>query len=664
MKPLKDGDTVMTASKSLMVGFGISMLLGASAIVAGATYLSPASADDDIGTLTPEKAAKVFPAKPNYSPYAGRSFPTRPLFGDTHLHTAASFDAGAFGARITPREAYRLARGAEITASSGQPVKLSRPLDFLVVADHSDNMGMFPDLYAGKPEVIADPQARTWYDMIKSGKGADAALQIIMGFGAGTLPPSMIYAPNTRAYKNAWEDNIAAADEYNEPGQFTALIGYEWTSNTGGNNLHRNVIFRDDGEKAAQVVPYTTMQPFGSDNPRDLWTWMQNYEDKTGGSVLAIAHNGNLSNGRMFPLIESFTGKPVDKAYAEQRAHWERLYETTQTKGDGETHPALSPNDEFANFERWDFGNLDASVPKTPDMLEFEYARSALRNGLKLGSDLGTNPYKFGMIGSTDAHTGLAAVEEDNFFGKTTPQEPSPERLTATFVDNPKTNIKVMDWQVSASGYAAVWAVDNTREALWDAMQRKETYATTGSRMTVRFFGGWDFDAADAEGRNPGATGYAKGVPMGGDLKAAPQGKVPTFLVAALKDPISGNLDRYQIVKGWLDDKGETHEQVYDVAWGGDRKPGPDGKVPSVGSTVDVENATWKNTIGAPELIAVWKDPDFDPKQEAFYYGRVIEIPTPRWTAYDAKRFSVKPLPGTPMTVTERAYTSPIWYTP
>ena len=664
MKPLKDGDTVMTASKSLMVGFGISMLLGASAIVAGATYLSPALADYDIGTLTPEKAAKVFPAKPNYSPYAGRSFPTRPLFGDTHLHTAASFDAGAFGARITPREAYRLARGAEITASSGQPVKLSRPLDFLVVADHSDNMGMFPDLYAGKPEVIADPQARTWYDMIKSGKGADAALQIIMGFGAGTLPPSMIYAPNTRAYKNAWEDNIAAADEYNEPGQFTALIGYEWTSNTGGNNLHRNVIFRDDGEKAAQVVPYTTMQPFGSDNPRDLWTWMQNYEDKTGGSVLAIAHNGNLSNGRMFPLIESFTGKPVDKAYAEQRARWERLYEATQTKGDGETHPAISPNDEFANFERWDFGNLDASVPKTPDMLEFEYARSALRNGLKLGSDLGTNPYKFGMIGSTDAHTGLAAVEEDNFFGKTTPQEPSPERLTATFVDNPKTNIKVMDWQVSASGYAAVWAVDNTREALWDAMQRKETYATTGSRMTVRFFGGWDFNAADAEGRNPGATGYAKGVPMGGDLKAAPQGKVPTFLVAALKDPISGNLDRYQIVKGWLDDKGETHEQVYDVAWGGDRKPGPDGKVPSVGSTVDVENATWKNTIGAPELIAVWKDPDFDPKQEAFYYGRVIEIPTPRWTAYDAKRFSVKPLPGTPMTVTERAYTSPIWYTP
>lgn len=635
-------------------------LLGASMIgLAGV-----AIADDDVGTLTPEAAAKVHAAKPIYSPYAGRNFPTRPFFGDTHLHTAASFDAGAFGARLTPRDAYRFARGEEIMASSGQPAKLSRPLDFLVVADHSDNMGMFPDLYAGKPEVLADPQARTWYDMIKSGNGGEAALQIIMGFSAGKLPASMIYGPDTRPYKNAWQDTVKAAEDYNDPGRFTAFIGYEWTSNTGGNNLHRNVIFRDNGDRADQVVPYTTMKPLGSDNPRDLWKWMQTYEDKTGGSVLAIAHNGNLSNGIMFPLIESFTGKPVDKVYVDERARWEPLYEVTQTKGDGETHPALSPNDEFANFERWDFGNLDASVAKTPDMLEFEYARSALRNGLKLEGELGKNPYKFGMIGSTDAHTGLAAVEEDNFFGKTTPQEPSPERLTATFVDNPKTNIKVMDWQVGASGYAAVWATDNTREALWDAMQRKETYATTGSRMTVRFFGGWDFDALDADNRNPGAIGYAKGVPMGGDLTSAPEGKVPTFLVAALKDPIGANLDRYQVVKGWLDDKGETHEQVYDVAWGGDRKPGADGKVPSVGSTVDIANATWKNTIGAPELIAVWKDPDFDPRQKAFYYGRVVEIPTPRWTAYDAKRYGVKPLPGTQMTVTERAYTSPIWYMP
>jgi len=603
-------------------------------------------------------------AKALYSPYVAANQPTRVYFGDTHLHTAASFDAGAFGARLTPRDAYRFARGEEIMASSGQPAKLSRPLDFLVVSDHSDNMGFFPDFFAGKPALLEDPQGKKWYDMIKSGQGEQAALQIIMSFSQGTFPKDLMYLPGTPGYQGAWKDNIAAAEEYNQPGVFTAFIGYEWTSNTGGNNLHRNVIFRDNGDKANLVEPYTTQKPLGSDNPRDLWTWMTAYEQKTGGHVLAIAHNGNLSNGRMFPMIESFTGKPVDVEYAQQRAKWERLYEASQTKGDGETHPALSPNDEFANFERWDFGNLDASVPKTPDMLQYEYARMALRNGLKLESTLGTNPYKFGMIASSDAHTGLSAMEEDNFFGKTTPQEPSPERMTKVFVEGPKTKIKVMDWQVSASGYAAVWAAANTREALWDAMQRKETYGTTGPRMVVRFFGGWNFDKADARTRNPAGAGYAKGVPMGGDLAKAPAGKAPTFLVAALKDPIGANLDRIQVVKGWLDAKGETHEQVYDVVWSGDRKPGKDGKVPLVGSTVDVANATWTDTIGAPDLITVWKDPKFDPKQRAFYYARVIEIPTPRWTAYDAKRYGVKPLPGTQMTVTERAYTSPIWYTP
>lgn len=650
----------MTAQANFMVGL----------LITGVTCLTPgfsASAQEasgDAGTLNTAKAEKAFAAEPAYSPYAGRNFPARPYFGDTHLHTGASFDAGAFGARLTPRDAYRFARGEEIMASSGQPVRLSRPLDFLVVADHSDNMGMFPDLFAGKPDVIAAPQARTWYDMIKGGQGAQAALEIITSFSSGTLPDSMVYGPDTRPFRTAWQDTVKAAEEYNSPGRFTAFIGYEWTSNTGGNNLHRNVIFRDDADKANQVVPFTTIKPLGSDNPRDLWKWMQAYEDKTGGNVLAIAHNGNLSNGRMFPMIESFTGKPVDEEYVEQRAKWERLYETTQTKGDGEAHPLLSPNDEFADFETWDFGNLDASVAKTPEMLEFEYTRSALRNGLKLEADLGTNPYKFGLVGSSDAHTGLAAMEEENFFGKTTPQEPSPERLTATFVNNPTTNIKVMDWEVGASGYAAVWAAENTRESLWDAMQRKETYATTGSRMAVRLFGGWDFEEADAESRDPGAVGYGKGVPMGGDLSDAPDGKTPTFLVAALKDPIGANLDRYQIIKGWLDERGETREQVYDVAWGGDRTPDADGKLASVGNTVDIENATWTNTIGVPELIAVWKDPDFDPTQRAFYYGRVIEIPTPRWTAYDAKRFGTKPLDGTAMTITERAYTSPIWYTP
>ena len=616
----------------------------------------------DIGTFDKGTAERVFPAKRAYSPYAGRNFPTRPLFGDTHLHTMFSFDAGAFGARLTPSDAYRFAKGEEITASSGQPAKLSRPLDFLVVADHSDNMGFFPEMLAGKPDVLADPTGRKWYDMIQSGQGADAAIQMIIAFSQGTFPQALLSLPGTPAYRGAWQETIKAAEQANDPGHFTAFIGYEWTSNTGGNNLHRNVIFRDNGDKASQVEPFITMAPLGSDNPRDLWKWLQAYEDKTGGDVLAVAHNGNLSNGRMFPIIESFTGKPVDREYAETRAKWERIYEATQIKGDGETHPFLSPNDEFANFERWDKGNLDLSELKKPEMLQFEYARSALKIGLKLEGELGVNPYKFGMIGSTDAHTGLAAVEEDNFFGKTTSSEPSAGRAAHPFVKTDKAVI--MGWETTASGYAAVWASENTREAIFDAMERRETYATTGPRMLVRFFGGFDFAAADAKTRSPAVIGYMKGVPMGGDLGAAPQGKAPTFLVAALKDAIGANLDRYQIVKGWVDDKGDLQEKVYDVAWSGDRQPGTDGKVPPVGSTVDVANATWTNTIGSPELIAVWTDPDFDATERAFYYGRVLEIPTPRWTAYDAKYFGVKMAPEVTMEMQERAYTSPIWYSP
>ncbi|HUF63042.1 MAG TPA: DUF3604 domain-containing protein [Verrucomicrobiales bacterium] len=641
------------------ISSAISAILGLSLVSLAAQESAPPS---DAGALNREAAERVHQKRP-YSPYADRKFPARPYFGDTHLHTGFSFDAGAFGCRLTPRDAYRFARGEQIMASSGQPARLSRPLDFLVVADHSDNMGFFPDLLAGKPEILADPTGRKWYDMIQNGKGGEAAIEIISAFSQGKLPKACIYLPGTRAYRGAWQETIDAAEAYNDPGHFTAFIGYEWTSNTGGNNLHRNVIFRDNADKAVQVEPLTTLKPLGSDNPVDLWKWMDDYERKTGGSVLAIAHNGNLSNGRMFPVVEAF-GKAIDREYAEQRAKWERLYEATQTKGDGEAHPFLSPNDEFADFERWDFGNLDGSAAKTNEMLEFEYARSAFKNGLKLEDKLGVNPYKFGLVGSTDAHTGIASIEEDNFFGKTTPQEPGPHRMTATFFDTKETGIRVMDWEVCSAGYAAVWAEDNTRASLWDAMQRKETYATTGSRLVVRFFGGWEFEKADAYTRSPALAGYTKGVPMGGDLHAAPEGKAPSFLVAAMKDPIGANLDRIQVIKGWMDAEGELHEQVYDVVWSGDREPGANGKLPSVGSTVDVENATWTNTIGAPELITVWKDPDFDAKQRAFYYVRVLEIPTPRWTAYDAKRLSVKPLPETRLTITERAYTSPIWYTP
>ena len=381
----------------------------------------------DAGTLDKDKAGEAFKKRP-YSPYAGRKFPTRPFFGDTHLHTGFSFDAGAFGCRLNPRDAYRFARGEQVMASSGQPAKLSRPLDFLVVADHSDNMGFFPDLLAGKPELLADPTGRRWYDMIQAGKGGEAAIEIVAAFSQGKLPKALVYSPGTPVYRGAWQETIDAAEHYNEPGRFTSFIGYEWTSLDKGNNLHRNVIFRDNGDRASQVEPYTCIPPQGSINPVDLWKWMDAYEKKTGGSVLAIAHNGNLSNGTMFPIVEAF-GKAIDRPYAEQRAKWERLYETTQTKGDGEAHPFLSPNDEFADYEIWDKGNLDGTAAKKKEMLEFEYTRSALKNGLKLEAKLGVNPYKFGLVGSSDAHTGLASFEEDNFFGKTTPGEPSAHRL-------------------------------------------------------------------------------------------------------------------------------------------------------------------------------------------------------------------------------------------
>ena len=432
-------------------------------------------------------------------------------------------DAGAFGARLGPKDAYRFAKGEEVIASSGQRAKLSRPLDFLVVTDHSDGMGFFPQLIGGDPALLATPQGRKWYDEINSGKGAQAAVDIITSFGKGQMPKGFP-TPGTPAYRSAWRETIKAADEANEPGRFTAFIGYEWTSNAGGNNLHRNVIWRDNGAKASLVEPFTTLPPLGSPNPRDLWKWMAMTEEKTGAEILALAHNGNLSNGRMFPIIESFTGRRIDREYAENRVRWEPLYEATQIKGDGETHPFLSPNDEFANFERWDKGNLDLTEVKKPEMLEFEYARSALKNGLKMEAELGVNPYKFGLVGSTDAHTGLAAVEEDNFFGKTSSSEPSADRATHPFVKTDKAVI--MGWEQTASGYAAVWATENTREAIFDAMKRRETYATTGPRMIVRFFGGWDFEPGDANNRLPARVGYTKGVPMGGDLSAAPQRQV------------------------------------------------------------------------------------------------------------------------------------------
>ncbi len=617
-----------------------------------------------IATDDPESLSGVARSKP-YSPYAGRNFPDKPLWGDTHLHTAISFDAGAFGARLLPPDAYKFAKGLEVTASSGQAVRMSRPLDFLVVADHSDNMGLFPELQAGTPFVMASEKGRRWNKMINAGgqEAVQAAAELIGAFSQGEFPEELKSLPGTSLYRNTWDALIKAADDANDPGSFTAFIGYEWTSLVKGNNLHRVVVYRDGATRAKLLEPYTMTPPFGDPDPRNLWKWMEKYEKKTAGQVLAIAHNGNLSNGIMFPESKSF-GKRIGKSYVEQRNKWEPLYEATQIKGDGETHPYLSPDDEFADYETWAVGNLDLSVAKTNAMLKGEYARSALKTGLKLEEKLGTNPYQFGMIGSTDSHTALTAVEEDNFFGKHAGTEPDAARYL-----HPMARLNGREypgWSMVASGWAAVWAEENTRESIFAAMQRKETYATTGSRMTVRLFGGWDFKADDANTRLPAGIGYSKGVPMGGELSSPPSASsAPNFLVGAMKDPIGGNLDRVQIIKGWLDDKGNTQEKVYDVAWSDDRVPDANtGKIPSVGNTVDVATATWTNTIGATELITVWQDPDFDADQRAFYYARIIEIPTPRWTAYDAKYFKLDMPDNIPMTTTERAYTSPIWYSP
>jgi hypothetical protein len=603
----------------------------------------------------------------SYSPYAsreasGQEVPFRLLWGDTHLHTDMSMDAGAFGDRLGIEEAYRFARGEEVVSSHGMPARLSRPLDFLVVADHSDNMGFFPDLLAGKPNIMADPKGREWHDRIEAGEGVEVAIDVISLFSQGRFPKDLVYAPDSAAYRSAWQETIDTAERFNEPGRFTAFIGFEWTSLIQGNNLHRVVIYRDGAAKASQMVAYTTQPPLGSPNPRDLWKWLASYEQKTGGEVLAIPHNGNLSNGIMFPLEAQWDGTPLDRSYVTQRRRWEPLYESTQIKGDGEAHPLLSPDDEFADYETWDIGNLDVSVAKTDDMLAGEYAREALKRGLAIEARLGTNPYKFGQIGSTDSHTSLATAQEDNFFGKHSGAEPSPERMTHAFM---KTSAgTIMGWQMVAAGLAAVWASENTRASIFDAMERKEVYATTGSRMMVRFFGGWEFTPKDLESRTPALAGYKRGVPMGGDLPPGPGAGAPTFMAYALRDPIGGNLDRIQIVKGWLDADGKTHEKVYDVVWSGDRKPGADGKLPPVGNTVDAARASYTNTIGAPELGAVWTDPDFDPARPAFYYVRVLEIPTPRWSTYDAFRFGV-PIPeGAPVSTQERAYTSPIWYAP
>ena len=578
---------------------------------------------------------------------------TNLYWGDVHLHTSYSPDAYINGNTVmSPDEAYRFARGDEVRPDSGLLVKLRRPLDFLAVTDHSEYMGVHVRLAQKDPTLAGWQVGKRWAELLATGDRARYLLDMLKTLKAGrpedALPQGFEHS--------VWQDVVASADRYNDPGHFTAIVGYEWSSTVSGDNLHRNVLFRSGGKPVAAIVPFTSQD---SRNPEDLWTALERYEAVTGSKVLGIPHNANLSNGQMFSPTMS-NGNPFTYEYARRRARWEPVVEVTQMKGDAESHPILSPDDEFADFEKWDTSNLMGSVPKQPSMLKYEYARSALKLGLAHQRKLGVNPFKFGMIGGTDAHTGLASTAEDNFIGSFSDGGPSADRALAHMA-----GLGPENWRLVASGLAAVWAPENTREAIFDAIERREVYGTTGSRIQVRFFGGWGFSKDDVARPDYAEIGYAKGVPMGGDLLRSKQGKAPRFMVIGSKDPDSANLDRIQIIKGWLDKAGQLHEQVYDVAWSGARKKDPKtGKVPPVGNTVDVAKARYSNSIGAAQLATTWTDPDFDPNCHAFYYARVIEIPKPRWTDYDAVYFGAVLPKKVPLVVRDRAYTSPIWYTP
>lgn len=638
----------MTAIRSsLLTGIALLALAGCGQ-----------SADKDAKS---DAAATAAADSGAYLPDPDRKYPTRVLWGDQHVHTAWSADAGLAGATLGPEEAVRFARGEEVTSSTGQKAKLHRALDWVAVTDHSDGMGTINELNDGNAEFLADPTGKRWYDMMQKGgeESLTAKKEAVAAQATHSLPKIFM---DPKWMVSAWEKTVDIMEKYNAPGRFTAFISYEWTSNgEDGQNLHRNVIFRDNADKTRATPPLTTFQSMvpgrsGSD-PESLWKWLTDWEAKTGGQVLAIPHNGNMSNGWMFRQAR-YDGTPLTAEWAATRQRWEPLYEIFQYKGSGEQHPKLGAGDEFADFGIWDTADLNGN-PKKPGDINAEYWREANKTGMALQAKLGTNPFKYGAVSGTDTHIGLmTGGEEDNFWGKFAQNEPSPERWNGVYKKEGSTIRR--DWTLMASGVTGVWATSNTREALWDAMKRKETYASSGPRISLRFFGGYDL----VPGKDLVASGYANGVPMGGDLKPAPAGKAPTFLVAAMKDPSGANLDRVQVIKGWVDGAGATHEKIVDVKWSGDRKPGADGKLPPVGNSVDLKTATYSNDIGVPELVGSFTDPDFDPKQRAFYYARAIEIPTPRWTLYDSVKYKVQMAKEVPMTLQERAVSSPIWYSP
>jgi hypothetical protein len=591
---------------------------------------------------------------------------TKLYWGDTHVHTSYSFDVYLFGTfNATPDTAYRFARGLPVVSPVTQTRwQLSRPLDFLVVADHAEALGSMMKLYSGSDPSFA--QTRTGKAMLEVGASRKAedltrAYSMLQGTASGLTNPYGLTMKDFYAdlhggekRRSAWNEIIDAAERYNQPGAFTALIGWEWSAQPGGGNLHRVVFTPQGGEVARRFLPFSFLE---SGDPEDLWRWLAETSQRTGADFVAIPHNANLSDGRMFPLARA-SGKPIDAAYAAARQQWEPVVEVTQIKGDSETHPGLSPTDEFADYETYSF--IMTPEGRTAAENEADYVRAGLRRGLALEASVGSNPYKFGLIGSSDSHTGMSAVEETGFAGKNNHDAFPGTRGELAGLGAAK------GWDMGAAGFVGAWATENTRRGIFEAFKRREVYASTGPRITLRFFGGYDFGAADLKSKDLAATGYRKGVPMGGDLQAHANRGAPTFMVAALRDPLGANLDRVQVVKGWLEADGSTRERIYDVAVSGGRKIGPDGRcATAVGDTVDLATGTYRNDIGAPELRVVWRDPDFDPAQRAFYYARVLEIPTPRYSLLDSLALGKAwQDTGRPATIQERVYGSPIWYTP
>ncbi|MBT4163021.1 MAG: DUF3604 domain-containing protein [Gammaproteobacteria bacterium] len=571
------------------------------------------------------------------------------LFGDLHIHTGLSTDAYIMGVRSLPEDVYTFARGGSITHGAGYPISISRPLDFVAVTDHAEYMGQTRLASLDIPTTRQPLSA-----LLKNGR----ILEITMawwetsgqvdsnGFSPGGAPVDKVIN------RSAWQMTIDAAERNNEPGVFTSFVGYEWSGDAGAltSHMHRNVIYRGSEVSA---LPFSKLD---SNRPEDLWQFLHT-ERQRSIVAMAIPHNGNFSRGNMYAPRDS-EGNPLDAAYAKMRSQYEPLTEILQIKGASETHPLLSSEDEFANFEVLKESLFTGET--TIESIKGSYLRDALRVGLELSQSDGINPFKYGVIGSSDSHNASSPSEEFNYSGKLPMLDGSAGLRTDAALLLPDGLNPVTSW--GSGGLAAVWAQENTRSSIFDALQRKETYATSGTRLSVRFFGGWNYSPSSLSVNDVVLQAYANGVPMGADLTPV-AAEAPGFLVFALKDPEGANLDRAQIVKGWVDEEGVSHEKVFDVAAADDRVINPDtGKLPDVGNTVDVATAEYTNSIGGALISVYWRDPQFVPTQEAFYYARVLEIPTPRWSTFDAITLGTEPMQ--PTTISERAITSSIWYRP